>query len=1693
VAVTAGNIFLTNGAVTFVGASAVSATSITVDSTASLIGSAANIMKAGTTLVTNNGTWDCSVGGPAGGHFTQLYGSGILKGGLRFSGGTFSGSIVDTVFGVTRNGVNWNGGTVNAPLALSGDNSGATGDFLIASTGAILSLQSANAISAQSYLRLEGAVGYVELAYGDLTRVLTGTASGGGGLSWAVNNSGFYAKGADRTLTLVFSLVNTTPVSVTWGNNGISANPIQLGHANDNAKIIWSNDINLNGARTINVVHGAAAVDAELSGSLSGSSSSLSLTGNGVINLSGSSETYASGTTVNGPTVNFINSIPTAGAVLVTNGTLNVTPAWSSSGAITVNNGGKLNINGGWTPTAGNVTVGAGGLLDVSQSGGVTLAASQTLSGAGAVTGAVTTVSSDVVSGTLAVRGNLTLASGASLIPGANGTAGTLSVSNQLTLSGQILQFDLSTNLVEGGGTNDEIIVGGNLVLNGGEKLLLNYLNGSLPAGTYKIIKYGGTLTGTFSLLAAYPNVTVDNGVGTPGYITLVVSAPSIVKNLFWKGDGSANLWDFSTANWVTNFANPALAYSDTSFVTFNDFGSNNVPVTLNSTVYPNAVTFNVTNKPYTLIGSGKISGAVGVTINGGNALTNGLANDYTGGTVINGASTLVLLNGSAPGSGSVQLNAATGAVIGNNSGALNLPNRIWGNAVNPTFVQNGSGTTTLANTADNSGLAAKVNAGTLQLAAASSGSIHALGGNSTINSGGTLQLGGTGGDQIYTAVSVTNLGGTFDTAGNAEQFNTLTGYGSVIGGGTISLGGILGLNNSGTLAVTNTTITITTASAQWLQSPGSVIFEGGSLNLPVNAWAGLGAAGNQNILFDGGITTAGSGETIFGEETESSVVTFGPNANAVVWYWSYRDAFTNTFWYNGGNLTVNRFNYRGANNGAAQSIHYFNGTTLTPRASISPGFLNAGDGTRVKFYISTNGLIINDVGFNLGISPILAHDPALGANLDGGLTKSGSGVLSLTATNTFNGSVTVNGGTLQLNNVGAYNNVTFADNTTYQVSVAQAGASLTNNSLTLGTTGGGTQNIIFALGTLGIPSQPVVQVNNILTNSGPVVLAITAPFLSTGIAPLIKYGSMNAANFAATWSIATFPYVNLTLTNDTVNKVISVIINPGVTPKWNGNVSSAWDTTTLNWTSNAVPALYVETSPPGQPVTFDDTAVNFNVDISTATVNPLFVNVTNSTAYTFTGTLGIAGTGALIKNGAGSLTLSNASGANTYSGITTVSGGSIIAAQANVLSPNSAMTLNNSTLNIGTNNQTIGAVILNNTALIGNGTLNNGSLTFNNGATSSTLPPISGTLNLTQNGTGTLDMTNANTWGGELQVNAGTVRVNNVGSLGSGGFLTATMTIVGAGAALVFDGANGTSPEYIHLRGTGPTGDGALVVTNGNVTLNGGTVTVLDDNTTVNIGANASLTNVIPFSGFTLTKTGGGLLYFSGASAVNANAGITIAAGACSRVTVNSGGIFGGVGPATTVNVNSGGGLAPGNLGIGTLTVSDSLTNAGNITMEISYNGVTTNADRINVSTNLVFGGTLVVTNVGPNSLAAGQTFKLFNAPSYANGAFSSATLPALAPGLGWTNKVAIDGTIAVITTVSTTPFSLTTLVTGNQLVLSWPTDHTGWRLQVQTNSLSTGLNTNWVDVAGATTVSSVTNTIDSANGSVFYRMIYP
>ena len=78
------------------------------------------------------------------------------------------------------------------------------------------------------------------------------------------------------------------------------------------------------------------------------------------------------------------------------------------------------------------------------------------------------------------------------------------------------------------------------------------------------------------------------------------------------------------------------------------------------------------------------------------------------------------------------------------------------------------------------------------------------------------------------------------------------------------------------------------------------------------------------------------------------------------------------------------------------------------------------------------------------------------------------------------------------------------------------------------------------------------------------------------------------------------------------------------------------------------------------------------------------------------------------------------------------------------------------------------------------------------------------------------------------------------------------------------------------------------------------------------------------------------------------------------------------------------------------------------------------------------------------------------------------------------------------VVLGVNSTPTNLVTSVSGGHITLSWPADHTGWTLQAQTNSLSTGLGTNWVDVSGSSATNQVIQPIDPANPAVFYRLKY-
>ena len=69
----------------------------------------------------------------------------------------------------------------------------------------------------------------------------------------------------------------------------------------------------------------------------------------------------------------------------------------------------------------------------------------------------------------------------------------------------------------------------------------------------------------------------------------------------------------------------------------------------------------------------------------------------------------------------------------------------------------------------------------------------------------------------------------------------------------------------------------------------------------------------------------------------------------------------------------------------------------------------------------------------------------------------------------------------------------------------------------------------------------------------------------------------------------------------------------------------------------------------------------------------------------------------------------------------------------------------------------------------------------------------------------------------------------------------------------------------------------------------------------------------------------------------------------------------------------------------------------------------------------------------------------------------------------------------------VSTTRPTSSVALVRNQLQLSWPADHTGWRLQMNTN-LST---TNWQEISGASATNQIS--ILPTNDNAFFRLVYP
>src|SRR5439155_1180060 len=108
---------------------------------------------------------------------------------------------------------------------------------------------------------------------------------------------------------------------------------------------------------------------------------------------------------------------------------------------------------------------------------------------------------------------------------------------------------------------------------------------------------------------------------------------------------------------------------------------------------------------------------------------------------------------------------------------------------------------------------------------------------------------------------------------------------------------------------------------------------------------------------------------------------------------------------------------------------------------------------------------------------------------------------------------------------------------------------------------------------------------------------------------------------------------------------------------------------------------------------------------------------------------------------------------------------------------------------------------------------------------------------------------------------------------------------------------------------------------------------------------------------------------------------------------------------------------------------ISNRIALAGNLRAAINK----TNSTSLLVASNINYGGTLTLSNLGP-ALAYGDTIKLFNASNYF-GAFSSIAPTTPGTGLLWsTNWLSVDGTIFIS---STNPALMTPPhITGFQLL---------------------------------------------------------
>ena len=456
-----------------------------------------------------------------------------------------------------------------------------------------------------------------------------------------------------------------------------------------------------------------------------------------------------------------------------------------------------------------------------------------------AATGLLSAASGTTLGGEGTIGGTVLMATGTTLNPGDIGsTPGTLAINGALTLnSGTTLNYDFGEANTVGGALNDLITVGGNLTLDGTLNVATSG-GGSFGPGIYRIMNYGGTLTNGGLTIGTMPSPDYHLQTSVANQINLVNLAGLDLS--FWDGpalprnngivNGGTGTWILNNnENWATIDGLINAPYQNGSFTVFQ--GGSGVATVDNSQGQITASGMQFAANGYTIAGGPLTLDGPQSTVRVGDGTLAGAGYVATITSVLQGTSQLVktdrgtlVLTGTNTYSGGTAINGGTlqvasndnlGAVGGGlsfdggtleNTGAFSTSRAVTLNADGGT-----SETTadlTLTGLVSGTGALTKDGAGTLALTATNNYT-----GDTTI-ANGTLQLGAGGGTGSILGDVVNNgtlsfnrsnnytFAGDISGTGGVNQIGTgtttLTGSNTYTGGTTISAGSLV-VGNGGT------------------------------------------------------------------------------------------------------------------------------------------------------------------------------------------------------------------------------------------------------------------------------------------------------------------------------------------------------------------------------------------------------------------------------------------------------------------------------------------------------------------------------------------------------------------------------------------------------------------------------------------------------------------------------------------------------------------------------------------------------------------------------------------------------------------------------------------------------------------------------------------------------------------------------